>query len=1348
MSSFIFNDFKKRYLNGEVPSADSWTFIPVADSFKEHFEFDDIRLDHYRSLSDFSDVSFKKNLNYFSYTGKSLGSKRVGHERYVDVLGENFKLGGNDLLLGQKLHYTWTKVEDDESFTNKPMYITKDNWNSFYNFFGATVSGNNRIENEYLQSGFYYIRSKDELEWFADHVNQNNKIIGVIGDNIQGVISKPIGYDEKHPFEGILDGNSFEFDVTIKAQYTDNGIVGVLGKEGIVRNFILTHSNERSGVASINCDKAINLNHIKNDGRDINIGMLVGRNYGRVEMIDASNLKTFNIYGCVPSVYSVTNKSEYKWNETEKVVRKKFDTNNENFMFLNSFCINSPGNICPYVGYFNEGKFADDAAFLATDMSRLHFLNVGSAYPSYITYNYMANWGNYCTATKPEGGPDDYHQWPDNHIDLTFRVTPAADGKSYSINYYPLGNYWAKKSTDGLGDFGGKESIQSDTISSDAVIEKIKETYLLNPVYYGFDTYGYYTVRGVGKNDWHDWNKGDKCAFTGTWIENYNSNLCQKVMGKTYRDNEFLEPSYEITRASMRPHPMARAAYNVGTIIGANYGTATHIDVSAIVKNTSNFVGFIGGLVGKQAYGVINNVSVYMDNQFNYTLGYHASAGDIVCYKQTPIFPECVTNYIKSEFNKLSDPNLNVSKQIVLDTFCKTYYDNSDESNIDQYAVNTATTITDDVITYKLRPIFVVGGLMGRYVPSYGTNSVVDNGHFATLGTVITNTTVLYKDNYYSTEDQKRAEDAFGALIGKVDYATNCDSFYFEQSMYMNNCSINALSEVGEPIRVYNNWFNTATNEWEPDVTKIDNTLSSLKESTSTRRYVGVYEIKSNVIDPVSYDTNSAMTADANGLLPDGSVPPRSKESISNLGMYWGADYPIDLSSHNGGIEISHNMFAFMTQTNDMTWTVTSQGEGSDVISSYGGPWDIRHTQYIEPNYDRLNNYGGYNKRNMACKIITMENCFSNLDNWIQLYDDYVNNWNYMQLPEYIPNTDFDADHLSSNKFNKKELYLIKKYWNRQRTNYVGVNTNGTEISASLHWDNNEVDFAKNVNYYIQGLLPQQTNPHVRAGTLNTFDGYTSVDVYSFANYFGIGPYPDAYYEVLANNYSPNRADHRNCYIKETNEYMIPKMYKKNLMTHFNPVWNVTPKSDITWVKNTTLIKRDVIDKYFYYTYKSSADPMNYIHSNEVGLEDAFAFTLPVTFTASNNFFGYCTPYTDNDYNFAKYNTKLNISLGEHYTPDQIRDKIETSKLINDKGQKYFVTTSVSSKQKFGGFLVVDSWGRNVMFMEDEQHSTLTGNVVQFTCLPVYKKTWETNKEGELVIYHKATDEKIIMEII
>ncbi|MBO7526622.1 MAG: hypothetical protein J6T74_01845, partial [Clostridia bacterium] len=93
MSSFIFNDFKKRYLNGEVPSADNWTFIPVTDTFKKHFEFDDIKLEQYRSLSDFNDVSVAKQTPYLTYTGNEKEISK-NKERYVDVLNDNFKLLG------------------------------------------------------------------------------------------------------------------------------------------------------------------------------------------------------------------------------------------------------------------------------------------------------------------------------------------------------------------------------------------------------------------------------------------------------------------------------------------------------------------------------------------------------------------------------------------------------------------------------------------------------------------------------------------------------------------------------------------------------------------------------------------------------------------------------------------------------------------------------------------------------------------------------------------------------------------------------------------------------------------------------------------------------------------------------------------------------------------------------------------------------------------------------------------------------------------------------------------------------------------------------------------------------
>ena len=80
MSSFVFNDFKKRYLEGNVPSADTWTFIPVADSFKQTVEFDDIRLDHYRAIMDFKNVADKRNPDSFDIVGNYINPHQFGKE--------------------------------------------------------------------------------------------------------------------------------------------------------------------------------------------------------------------------------------------------------------------------------------------------------------------------------------------------------------------------------------------------------------------------------------------------------------------------------------------------------------------------------------------------------------------------------------------------------------------------------------------------------------------------------------------------------------------------------------------------------------------------------------------------------------------------------------------------------------------------------------------------------------------------------------------------------------------------------------------------------------------------------------------------------------------------------------------------------------------------------------------------------------------------------------------------------------------------------------------------------------------------------------------------------------------
>lgn len=341
--SFVFNSFKQRFLNGQVPSADTWRFIPVNRTFQENFGQDDFALEQYRSLSDF-----------YAHNSSAMTNAFFG---------------------GISSDLAWRKVLDSDTI-NKPMFITsgvkgddgyeeESNWESFTaTEYYDTVSANSSISSYLESGGFYYIRTKDELKWFGDRANTgNNRIIGVLGDGIEGVMRGQIGSAEDYPFQGVLDGNGYSLNnIQIICDNDDNGLVGILGEDGVVKNFKIM--NDENSPINLVCQKQINLDYLKTDGRDINAGILVGRNYGTIENIDAGGMGRFKFSGFVPQVYSVTNKSDdYSDFST---IREKFD-NGENFYFLNSWCVNSPGNISPYVGYFAEGVFAESGSMMTND---------------------------------------------------------------------------------------------------------------------------------------------------------------------------------------------------------------------------------------------------------------------------------------------------------------------------------------------------------------------------------------------------------------------------------------------------------------------------------------------------------------------------------------------------------------------------------------------------------------------------------------------------------------------------------------------------------------------------------------------------------------------------------------------------------------------------------------------------------------------------------------------------------------------------------------------------------------------------------------------------------------------
>lgn len=1267
MSSFVFNDFKDRFLNGEVPSADSWYFIPVSEDFKDKFEFSGIRLDHYRSLSDFKDVSDKRyNKELFDYSGTEIGTNHKGKERLVDVSAADFEVKGDALMNGRCIEHKWSKVIDDESFTNKPMFITTANFDRFTTFYNSAIINNTHIQ-EYLNSemsGFYFIRSKDELEWFANRSLSNDRIIGVIGDNFEGVIGKPIG-SEKVPFNGVLDGNFFNFDITIKAEDTNNGIVAVLGQEGKVRNFKLVHTDSTTN--SIECNMPINLNYIKRDGRDVNCGLLVGKNYGLIENIDASNLQTFNLSGFVPSVYSVTNKSdEYKWNESVKIVRKKFDANNENYYFSNSFCINSPGNICPYVGYFAEGKFADDAKFACLDI------------------NYNPHSGHYgaFTAAQP-----DYYEKPGDNLNR------FVDSANRLFNYKPLGLF----TRDLSGHYENHTFVpeaSGDLVFISNGSPSSVDYYVKSPLYYGLDSFGNYTTRLIGPMTVSNFS----AQLMDETVICYNNNLVKRDFSNQIQKSTWYSafaPSYEMTRCSMRMHPQARAAYNVGIIAGANYGTAKNITISAVVKNTSNFVGFIGGFAGLQANGLIQDVSISVDNQLIYDFSGVYSAGDSVIYKTTPIVPDCVKQIITNT-SAIEDE----TKLSLLSAYCSAWYDEG-SLNDDDNPVNTAENVTNDCITYKLRPIFIVGGAFGRYVPVFGYGTDRNQKMCS-----VNNLEVVYKDNYSDTNNIiKRMENAFGAFIGKVDYDNITDSTYFATNMYCSACYFSALSNVGEQFEVIPYKFED--NQIIPVAEQISGTeTSSITPLSINKKLIGIYELKYNVLPSVTFNAyNSAVSV--TGSMYYGN----------QLGIYNRGDYPIDMLNHNCGIEQSHILSNYVDKTmSGMTYT-------DDSGKSYTG-YDHWHNYFVYPTISAgvtaANNgnqgIAGWNKRNMARELISMENCSSNMNNnYIQLYDDYVNTWNMNKIPYSLT---------GKQAFNSQDIYLITKWWNYYRTN--DNNCKETTTADIGGWDETEGGpWSAISGEFAWGLDYNRINIHIQQGTQNTFDGYTTVDIKNKQAWYRTYDNNDDVFNSFNVTETELNENQVNCLkyqmdltaLSSTMYYDTYRTYKKNIMPEISHKLTTTAidtaefHNKFNWIPSD----RDDTDVYYYYNCDDIEHAENNTHNFNT-LEDVFAFKYDVQYQPVSNDFGYVTEK-------EQYNE--GITIGQYLVPSAIRHEISESKTLDPvTNQPYYITSSVSASNNFGGVLVVDSSGHNVMFIDNDKGVQLTGNAVTF---PV-KKTSNGDK--------------------
>lgn len=1333
MSSFIFNEFKKRYLEGKVPSKDTWHFIPVNDTFKKVFDKDSEDLSKYRTISDFSAVS-------------SEALDCTFNERH-----EVTQIGGKSLLSGNVIEQTWYKMKSDGDLSNKPMYITTANYTEeFCNKYGNFHNLDN-IQDYLNKGGFYLIRSKDELTWFADRANTgNNTIIGVLSDNIEGELNNdPIGKNEEYPFQGILDGNGYTVSCTIKCNNADNGLVGVLGTSGIVQNFNIANTQ-------ITCEKKLNLTHLKEDGRDINAGVLVGRNYGLIKNIktkpsSSNQTMQFTFSGFVPEVYSVTNKSDkYSWSDGK--VRQKFDYNNENYFYLNSWCINSPGNVCPYVGYFAEGYYGEDAystlrlypplasgvagRFESTEIRMgLYTSSNKSSDGTEFTDVYCTNILNkeYCLNYQntsgiftvaectnlddvEKGKPPTYTAKPADII-----VLPE-DGSLSGLKYY---NWNFKKfdpKSTALSSMEFQEfnySLYSDEVSStkNTTIKDDVLSFAKSPVYYGVDSQGYYTCgilygldtkRKTNGTQRNTENKSSEEETDYCYVPALSSNMCYNtnLIAVSNGINEFTNCPSAYCQTSLRMNNIARAAYNVGIIAGANFGDIENVVINTRMINNSNFVGFLGTVAGKHCYGNLEKVNV----QVNYALNYkkpESVSGDNsynVTYRGTPLLPNTIYSKIKI-FNK----NNTTDDYSNLRYLFSAYYESENADSSEENSSNNKKETETDHIKYDLHPIFVAGGLFGRYIPVYKKDDE-DN----LKRSIINDCKIQYKDNFKSSKNQfKRIENSFGALIGKVDYSTDTFGLQVDTATHyplqFTNCTINA-QDVGKEY-VY---------------TQIDETtLQPIPSSSAVckNKYVGVYELKYNPINSMqlTYGSKYKFASVSAGFIG------KETDDFANIVSQWkdknwygdGKKENAVLDARNCSVNVSAEYqegsatcYTYATDyafsTNYMKYNADASFWQNANLSQTLSSYSQTKTSDFRTNLG-LNYPYGLNKNWLANLLILFNNCESNVSPAIILYDDYCS-YNYNNSSNFAYN---------SAMLNDNTIFKTRKCWSA----VSGEKT----ISGDVY--NLTFNDSKSS---ISGF---KVNPLEVQGIQNTFDGYTFIDLENrpiwCTSSLDLGRSDGPKGTTLINSFVGNKFSVNNIEGFSAHDkvngithsgYNNPRKFIKNVLLSNSvticPVnyptknaYNCTAGTEfIRYKTNFDDVDYDIkidelihvtetsADEYYYYTYDNK---LNRTVTHDIQpLTASLTQTEKVEFSGNSEFMGYVIKAGENRSDYYK-----NVySLGNTLEPSAIRKHINAAKSAT--------TSSILTDEYFGGFYVIDNSGNNVMYLDNVNETKLNGNVV------------------------------------
>lgn len=359
----VFNDFKRRLLNGEVEPSFNCSAYLMNSGYAQIYD----NLQYMRSISDF------ENINY-----DALHTSPI------------YGITGSALATGQIIQndYYREKTYDEESdFTSDPIFVTSANSASYMSYAAGTNIHRRAIMQDYINTfgGFFLVGKIDEFNKMCSMIEENDceRYAVVLADDIENVIvnNALLNKTRQHPFRGVFDGNGFALQIQ-KMFVNDRtcGVFGYIADEGVVRNLVIQPA-KAEGVSAIDVysTSQISLDTIKLGQGDVRFGVLAGVNEGMCEKVVVSANLSFN-GRWRPNIYFTHNKyvddsvsevslysPEWQTAPSYNVADVTAISSYTNLCFPTQLCINSEANLIPYVGYFGEAAFAhavEQAEFL------------------------------------------------------------------------------------------------------------------------------------------------------------------------------------------------------------------------------------------------------------------------------------------------------------------------------------------------------------------------------------------------------------------------------------------------------------------------------------------------------------------------------------------------------------------------------------------------------------------------------------------------------------------------------------------------------------------------------------------------------------------------------------------------------------------------------------------------------------------------------------------------------------------------------------------------------------------------------------------------------------------------